>query len=127
MTTAEQRGAVAAGMSEDDLLANTVALAKALGWLVHHCRPARTDNGWRTPIQGTPGFPDLVILVGGWQIVAECKTQRGRLTTTQEQWRAAYEALAAVPGSRVRYFLWRPSDLLDQTIRRVLENPGGQT
>jgi hypothetical protein len=122
MTAAQQ---LAAAMTEDDLLTNVVALAEALGGLVHHCRPARTDRGWRTPIQGTPGFPDLVVLVRGWLVAAECKTQRGRLTTTQEQWRAGWETLAAVPGSRVRYFVWRPADLLDQSIRAVLTDPSG--
>lgn len=125
MTTAAQRDQVAAGMTEDDLVHNAVALALALGGLVHHCRPARTDKGWRTPIQGTPGFPDLVILIGGWQVAAECKSQSGRLDSAQRRWRDTYEALAAVPGSRVRYFVWRPADLLSGGIRAVLTDPGG--
>ncbi len=114
---------VAAHMSEDHLVGNVVALAGALGWLTHHCRPAHTARGWRTPIQGTAGFPDLILLRGGWQIAAECKTQTGRLTPTQVTWRTAYETLAEVPGGGVRYFVWRPVDLLDGTIRAVLTEP----
>lgn len=124
MTATAQHAQVAAAISEDHLVRNTIALATALGWLAHHCRPAHTDKGWRTPIQGTTGFPDLIAIRGGWQIVAECKTQRGRLTTTQSRWQDAYRALAATPGGRVLYFVWRPVDLLDGTIRAVLTDPG---
>ena len=38
-----------------------IAKAKASGWLVHHVRPARTAQGWRSPISGHKGFPDLVL------------------------------------------------------------------
>lgn len=124
MTTAPARDRLAAAVSEDHLVRNTVALAAALGWLIHHCRPAHTDKGWRTPIQGTAGFPDLIAVRRDWQVVAECKTQRGRLTTTQVGWQNAYQQLAATPGSRVLYFVWRPADLIDGTIRAILTDPG---
>lgn len=125
--TAAQRAQVAAAISEDGLLSNTIALATTLHWLIHHCRPAHTDRGWRTPIQGTAGFPDLVMVRSGWQLVAELKAQRGRLTAGQTGWQTAYQALAGTPGSRVRYFVWRPADMLDGTIRDILTDPAGVT
>jgi hypothetical protein len=129
VTPVEQRVRVAAAMSEDDLLTNTLALALArtLHWLTHHCRPAWTEKGWRTPVQGDRGFPDLILVRAGWLLAVELKRQRERLTTTQEEWRAGFEELTATPGSRVRYFVWRPSDLLDQTIRATLTDPSGGT
>lgn len=69
-------------------------------------------------LRSQPGFPDTVIIrpparfPAPWLILAELKTERGRLSDAQQQWRAALEAVAAVcPG--VAYFLWRPSDWPD--------------
>lgn len=123
MTTDMQRRQIAAAMSEDDLLSNVVALAEHLNFAVHHCRPAWTAKGWRTPVQGSVGFPDVLCVGHGWVLAVECKAERARLTTSQEQWRQAFEQVAAAPGSRVRYVLWRPTDLLDGTIRSILTAP----
>ena len=50
------------GILESDLQAAVIDLAHSLGYLVHHDRPAKTANGWRTAITGTPGFPDCVFV-----------------------------------------------------------------
>lgn len=52
---------IAKSMSERELQDNVVELAQHLGWLVHAERPAWTEKGYRTPIQGNAGFPDLVL------------------------------------------------------------------
>jgi 5-methylcytosine-specific restriction endonuclease McrA len=38
-----------------------VEAARLLGYRVQHARPARTQRGWRTPIEGDVGFTDLVL------------------------------------------------------------------
>lgn len=88
--------------------------ARSYGWLVHHDLPSQRANGsWATAVQGDSGFPDLVLVHPGnparhlpAQIVyAELKTQRGKLTTGQQQW---LNALHAAGQTAV---VWRPSDI----------------
>ncbi len=119
MTGAARRLQVASAMTEDDLLCNVLDLARALDWWAHHCRPARTARGWRTPVQGNSGFPDLIMARGGWLIVAELKRQRERPTVEQAEWLGRF---AAVCG-QVLTAVWRPADLLDGTIRAALTAP----
>lgn len=71
------------------------------GWWVTHFRPAQTARGWRTPIEGMPGFPDLAMARNGEVIVAEVKSQQGRATPGQKLW--LHEL-----GEHGR--LWKPSD-----------------
>lgn len=88
-------------MTEDQFLTRIIDAAQLLGWHVHHCRPARTADGrWRTPVQGNPGFPDLVLARNGVVIIAEVKTDRGRLTEDQRGWLDALHDTARV---------WRPA------------------
>jgi hypothetical protein len=92
--------------SEAGFLAAVVHAARALGWRAHHTRPGRTRHGqWRTPLQGDAGFPDLVLARGGALILAELKSERGRITSAQAGW---LESLRQVRGIEV--YLWRPSD-----------------
>ena len=83
-------------------------LARLYGWLVHHCRPAPNRRGrYATPIQGAPGFPDLVLARGGRVVFAELKTdsRSSELTADQTRWRDA------LLGSGVEWFCWRPRHL----------------
>lgn len=89
-------------MTEDDLLHQVIDLAMLRGWMVVHHRPARTERGWRTPTQGHKGVPDLILARRGVVILAELKSEKGRLTTEQVAWQQAI-------GSQHR--VWRPSDL----------------
>lgn len=89
-------------MTEDDLLRAVIDLAHLRGWLVVHHRPARTEKGWRTPTQGDKGVPDLILARRGVVILAELKSDRGRLTLEQMAWRDAL-------GQHWR--VWRPADL----------------
>ena len=78
-----------------------IEYAKLRGWRVAHFRPAMNRRGvWATPIQGDPGFPDLVMARDGAVIVAELKSEKGKETAMQASWRQAL----------VGSYLWRPSD-----------------
>jgi hypothetical protein len=91
-----------ADLSEEDFQTRIIDAAKQYGWRVHHGRPAVNRNGkWSTPIQGHPGFPDLVLSRDGVVIIAELKSRRGKPTPSQDLW---LEAL----GDHAR--LWRPAD-----------------
>lgn len=94
-------------MTEKQFTEITIDLAQRLGWRVNHLRPAMYSSGrWATHVQGDGvGFPDLQLLRGRRQIVAELKVGRGRLTPEQEAWLAAF-SLADVPA-----YVWRPTDL----------------
>ena len=106
---------LAGAMSEDDLLRAVLDLARLTGWMCHHCRPAQVRNGkWVTPIQGDPGFPDLILAKPGRLVVAELKSARGRVTPVQAEW------LDAFAGTAVEVFVWRPADWASGTIRAVL-------
>lgn len=77
---------------------------------VAHFRPARNGaGGWRTAVAyDGKGFPDIVAARDGLTLVAECKTNSGKLTRDQAEW------LLVLGG-----MVWRPSDWL--TIRLVIE------
>ena len=104
MSTARARG-VELPMSEAAFQRRVIETAKLYGWRTHHARPARTQRGWRTPIEGHAGFPDLVFVRRGRLILAEVKSELGRLRLDQETW---IQALRAVAGIEV--YVWRPSD-----------------
>ena len=98
-----------------------IDLAQFCGWLVHAERPARMADGrWRTPIQGMAGFPDLV-LVRERVLFVELKSERGRLTTEQEQWIAVLREA----GADVR--VWRPGhwEWIEATLMRCDSPPQG--
>jgi len=101
-------------LTEKAFLGMVVQLARLHGWLVMHQRPARTRGGWRTAVQGDPGFPDLVLLRDGVLIVAELKADDGLLTAAQKRWLEAFRA-AGIGGG-----VWRPRDfaLIELTLRR---------
>lgn len=102
-------------MSEGQLQSAVIEMARLLRWRVHHDRPARrSDGSWSTPVQGDPGFPDLLLVRRGTVLAVELKSERGRLTTEQERW------LAELGGAGVLVAVWRPEDLRSGRIERVL-------
>lgn len=108
-------------MAEDQLLTSVIELATTLGWLAHHTRPARTADGWRTPLQGHKGFPDLVLVRADAVILAELKSATGRLSPEQERWRALLLDMdQAVAGGHLRYRVWRPAHWYSGEIRDEL-------
>ena len=80
--------------SEAQFQEAVIEYAKARGWLVHAERPARSDKGWRTPVQGDAGFPDLVLARNGVVLLWELKSERGRPSEAQEKWIRAIEPKA---------------------------------
>jgi hypothetical protein len=110
-------------MSEKAWQAQVVQLARMLGWRVHHARAAMNRNGkWATPIQGHPGFPDLVLVRerGVFRVVfAELKRQGGRLQPDQREWLRLLRAAGA------EVYVWRPGDLeAVQAVLTAAEAPG---
>lgn len=96
-------------MTEDQLLRCVIDLAHVHHWRVAHFRPARTERGYRTAVQGDGvGFPDLLMLRGGRMVVAELKGERGRLTTEQHDWIAAFD-LFLFPSEQKAVYVWRPA------------------
>lgn len=91
-------------MTEAEFQQRVIDTARLYGWRVAHHRPARTKHGWRTPIQGDPGFPDLVLAKNGQVIVAELKSNTGSIRDCQEDW---LDEL----GTHGR--VWRPDDWPD--------------
>ena len=63
-----------------------IAYAREHGWMVAHFRPARTAKGWRTPMQGDPGFPDLVLARDGKVLLIELKRVGQHPTIAQNNW-----------------------------------------
>jgi hypothetical protein len=89
-------------MSEDQFTDTVIQLAKLRGWMVVHHRPARTERGWRTLVQGDTGLPDIILARGGIVWFVELKSARGQLREDQKRWR---EHLGE------HHLLWRPADL----------------
>lgn len=88
-------------LTESNWTSRVIAIASLHGWRVHHARPARTTQGWRTPVQGHIGAPDLLLARRGEVICAELKVGKNKLRPDQQLWADAI-------GDRFR--LWRPED-----------------
>ena len=112
LTTQER---IAGAMSEAELQANVIELAKALGYTVAHIRDSRR--------QMVEGLPDLTIgrKAPPRLMYVELKREAGsgrhtELTPWQVLWRDI------IVGAGNQWFLWRPSDWLSGEIERVLKN-----
>lgn len=81
-------------------------LARIAGWRLAHFRPAINRSGhWSTPMQGNPGFPDLVLVRPPRVLFVELKSEKGKLSEHQRDWIAD---LRGCPHIDVR--VWFPSD-----------------
>lgn len=90
-------------MTEAHLTEVLVEAGMLYGWQVTHFRPAKTERGWRTPLQGHSGFPDLVLARDGIILVAELKIGSKKPRPDQQKW-----ATAIGP---VHYRLWTDRNL----------------
>lgn len=138
MTPEEYRAELAKAMTEDELLAAVLGtprkpgLALALGWMGYH-----THRSQHSPA----GFPDLCLVHpgAGRLVFAELKREkRSNPTPAQVAWLDALgviadrvvrpgtiparvpEQITGHPVASVDVYLWRPSDLLDGSIERIL-------
>ena len=102
--------------TERDLQDLVAELAGWAGWRVAHFRNSRTPSGGHaTAVQyDGAGFPDLTLTKAGRVIFAELKSQKGRVSENQTAW------LLELQGPHTEVYVWRPSDWLDGTIRRIL-------
>lgn len=93
-------------MAELNLQKHVQAIAKANGWKYHHeCYSLGSDKGW----------PDLV-LVRDRVIYVELKKEMGIVSPEQVVWMDALKAA----GQEVH--VWRPMQLMNGTVERVLRN-----
>jgi hypothetical protein len=112
VTRAEFEAAQAEDMLEAALQARTVELLDKHGYTSYHTHDSRGSRR---------GFPD-VCAVHPTQIrliFAELKRQKEDLRPEQRVWARILRALAAA-GLPIEYYVWRPSDLLDDTIEDTL-------
>ena len=104
------------GQPERAFQAAVIELAQRLGWRVAHFRATRTvdrqgRHRWQTPVDGDgAGFPDLVLARAGRILFVELKTDRGRLSPAQAEWRDVLELAAWEAPGVVRVRVWRPRD-----------------
>lgn len=107
-------------VSERQLQDAVITLARALGYLVHHTRPALNRRGrWSTPISGHPGFPDLVLVGDKRLLFVELKSDRGALTAWQEEWMARLRGVSAI-----ETYVWYPRDWRSGDIEQILREGG---
>ncbi len=92
-----------AQISEKAFQAQVIALAHQCNWLVYHTFDSR---------RSAPGFPDLVMAHTTDHskplVIAELKTETGRLSKHQKAWLAALKAFDHSDEVVVR--VWRPSN-----------------
>ena len=106
-------------MSEEDLLACVLDVAKRFGWLVCHIRPARVMikgvETWRTPYQGDNFFPDLCLARNGVVLLAELKSSTGKVSDGQREW------LIAAHGDEWESLVLRPADWFSGRIEEMMK------
>ena len=121
--TSRQSKRLLAHMTEAELQNAVVDLARLLGYLVHHSRPAQNRKGkWSTPIQGDAGFPDLCIAGKGRLLFVELKSEEGKMSVEQEVWRDELALASTWSANKIRWVLWRPQNWVSGDIERILKH-----
>lgn len=92
-------------ISEAELQATVVGLARTHGWMVYGVID-RKDFAKRYD----KGFPDLVLVKGDYLVFAELKSENGELASEQWAWLNALE-VALGANQYHGAVVWRPSDL----------------
>lgn len=101
---------------EEQLVAAIIDYCRLRHLLVTHFRPCRTAKGWRTAVQGDPGFPDLVIAGPHGTTFAECKTRGRKPEPAQQKWLATLGNCAAL-----NVFVWTRTDWDQGDIKAHLD------
>ena len=83
-------------MTEAEFQSRIEVFARKCGWEFYHVK--RPDLGRIT----CKGFPDLILRKGTEIVVAELKTDKGRMREGQEEWLSAFEV------NGIRTFVCRP-------------------
>jgi hypothetical protein len=101
---------------------DVVELARRLGFVCAHFRPAQVRKGvWLTPVGADgAGFPDLCLCGRHAVLFVELKDRHGRLSDAQTRW---LERLARAGQAT---FVWRPADWASGEVERVLKQLAGE-
>lgn len=90
-------------ITEAEFTRQVLELMRLCSWRFCHFRPARTNKGWRTPVQGDNGFPDVIAVRDTTLLIPELKVGRNKASEDQKTW---MERLNRV--ERVISPLWYP-------------------
>ena len=104
-------------MSEKEFLSQIIEVAHIYHYRVAHFRPAQTSKGWRTPVSADgKGFPDLVLVSSSQKriLFIECKSDTGKLTIQQSNWRQC------LLDSGAEYYLWQEGTYTAEHIAEIL-------
>lgn len=103
-------------MREVELQKAVLDVAAILGYRRHAERAAWSARGYRTPIQGDIGWPDVVLAGHGRFLVRELKVGRNVLSAEQAEWLRELRAAGIDAG------VWTDSDwssgLIEAELRR---------
>jgi hypothetical protein len=87
-----------------------IDLARIHGWLIAHFHDSRRQLGGKLVGDAdAAGWPDLTLVRGPELLLAELKTEKGRIKPTQLVWMEALLEVARC-SEYVHVRLWRPSD-----------------
>ena len=75
------------------------------GWRAHAERSAMTSKGYRTPIQGDAGYPDITAVRAPRFLLAELKSDSGQASPNQVEW-----LLEAGHCPSIEVKIWSPKD-----------------
>jgi hypothetical protein len=92
---------------EVDCEATILEAAQIGGWRRHGERPAQSKKGWRTPIKGEAGWPDLILVKTGNMLAVELKRHPNEVEPEQLAWLRALDRVPGVLGLVV----WVPEDM----------------
>lgn len=100
--------------SEKEFQAQVVELATWLGWSVYHTFDSR---------RSAAGFPDLTLVRDGEMIMAEVKSQTGRVRSSQLDWYARLLLVQDAAPDAFAVRVWRPSDMpaIESILARRLD------
>jgi hypothetical protein len=105
-------------VSESAWQSQFIDMAHLFGWRLAHFRPAKTQRGWRTPVQGDgKGWPDNV-LVRERVIFVELKRVGGKLSTEQQEWQDWLEQAGQ------ECYVWTIDDM-EQAVEVLRRRDGG--
>lgn len=93
-------------------------LAEIYGWTWVHFRAAKTNRGWRVPVEGPlgEGWPDLFLAKAGRGILGiEIKRELGDAPTFAQEW--VHDQLRA---AGLEVFVFRPSDMTAGRVQAAL-------
>jgi len=105
-------------VTEAQLQQAVIELARWLGFWVAHFRPAKTERGWRTPVEADgKGFPDLVLAKPGRFLIVELKSSVGGITQEQGAW------VNVLRAAGVETHIWLPEHWESGQVEALLRNP----